>query len=82
VIKIEVIHKDHSNVVKTTLSNVELESIISLSNNTIEGNKVKYTYNGNTYECSIVGNNDIKYQAGSFVYYVNHQIVKTYKITI
>jgi hypothetical protein len=69
VIKIEVIHKDHSNVVKTTLSNVELESIISLSNNTIEGNKVKYTYNGNTYECSIVGNNDIKYQAGSFVYF-------------
>jgi len=69
VIKIEVIHKDHSNVVKTTLSNVELESIISLSNYTVEGNKVKYTYNGNTYKCSIVGNNDIKYQAGSFVYF-------------
>jgi len=52
-----------------SLNNVELESIINLSNNTFEGNKVMYTYNGNTYECKIVGNNDIKYQAGSFVYF-------------
>jgi len=52
-----------------SLNNVELESIINLSNNTFEGNNVEYTYNGNTYECKIVGNNDIKYQAGDFLYF-------------
>jgi len=52
-----------------SLDNVELESIINLSNNTFEGNSVEYTYQGNTYECRIVGNNDIKYQAGDFVYF-------------
>ena len=52
-----------------SLDNVELESIINLSNNTVEGNNVIYTYNENTYNCSIVGNNDIKYQAGDFVYF-------------
>jgi hypothetical protein len=52
-----------------SLSNVQLESIINLSNNTLEGNNVEYTYQGNTYECKIVGNNDIQYQAGSFVYF-------------
>jgi hypothetical protein len=49
--------------------NVELESIINLSNNTFEGNSVTYTYNGNTYECKIVGNNEITYWAGDFVYF-------------
>jgi hypothetical protein len=48
---------------------VELESIINLSNNTFEGNNVIYTYNGNTYECKIVGNNVLEYQAGSFAYF-------------
>ena len=52
-----------------SLENVQLESIINLSNNTFEGNDVTYTYQGNTYECNILGNNDIKYQAGSFVYF-------------
>jgi|GEM_PF-543413 len=52
-----------------SLDNVELESIINLSNNTFEGNNVIYTYNENTYNCSIVGNNDIIYQAGDFVYF-------------
>jgi len=52
-----------------SLSNVQLESIINLSNNTFEGNVVKYTYKGNTYECKIEGNNEITYQAGSFVYF-------------
>jgi hypothetical protein len=53
----------------SSLNNVELESVISLSNNTYEGNNVIYTYQGNKYECSIVGNNRIKYQAGSFIYF-------------
>jgi len=48
---------------------VELESIINLSNNTFEGNDVIYTYNGATYECKIVGNNEITYQAGGFAYF-------------
>lgn len=52
-----------------SLSNVQLESIINLSNNTFEGNDVAYTYQGNTYECNILGNNDIKYQAGDFIYF-------------
>jgi hypothetical protein len=52
-----------------SLKNVELESTIILSNNTNEGNKVEYKYNGNTYECKIVGNNNVKYQAGSFIYF-------------
>jgi hypothetical protein len=52
-----------------SLGNVELESTIILSNNTNEGNKVEYTYNGNTYECKIIGDNNIEYQAGSFVYF-------------
>ncbi|MFP3283998.1 MAG: hypothetical protein RXO65_00915, partial [Candidatus Nanopusillus acidilobi] len=49
--------------------NVELESIINLSNNTLEGNNVIYTYNETTYECKIVGNNVLEYQAGSFAYF-------------
>jgi len=67
-----------------SLDNVQLESIINLSNNTFEGNKVIYTYNGNTYECKIVGNNDIKYQAGDFVYFCilcksnNNQNIQNY----
>ncbi|MFP3167457.1 MAG: hypothetical protein RXQ68_03480, partial [Candidatus Nanopusillus sp.] len=52
-----------------SLNNVELESTIILSNNTNVGNKVTYTYNGNTYECKIVGDSNIEYQAGSFVYF-------------
>jgi len=52
-----------------SLNNVKLESIINLSNNTLEGNNVTYAYQGNTYSCSIVGNNNIEYQAGSFVYF-------------
>jgi hypothetical protein len=52
-----------------SLDNVQLESIINLSNNTFEGNDITYTYQGNTYECKIVGNNDIQYQAGDFVYF-------------
>ncbi|MEJ2772138.1 hypothetical protein WIW71_12940 [Stygiolobus sp. CP8521M] len=52
-----------------SLENVQLESIINLSNNTFEGNDVTYTYQGNTYECNILGNNDIKYQAGDFIYF-------------
>jgi len=67
-----------------SLSNVQLESIINLSNNTLEGNDVIYTYQGNTYECKIVGNNDIQYQAGSFVYFCilctsnNNQNIQNY----
>ncbi|MFP3132229.1 MAG: hypothetical protein RXQ77_02725 [Candidatus Nanopusillus sp.] len=49
--------------------NAKLESIINLSNNTFEGNIVKYTYNKNTYECKIIGNNVLEYQAGDFVYF-------------
>ncbi|EOD42697.1 hypothetical protein Nst1_036 [Candidatus Nanobsidianus stetteri] len=52
-----------------SLSNVKLNSTISLSNNTFEGNKVTYTYQGNTYECSIKGSNNIQYEAGSFIYF-------------
>jgi uncharacterized protein YxeA len=52
-----------------SLNNVNIESVINLSNNTFEGNSITYTYQGNRYECSIVGNNNIKYQAGSFVYF-------------
>lgn len=52
-----------------SLSGVKLNSTIILSNNTIEGNDVTYTYQGNTYECKIEGNNEITYQAGSFVYF-------------
>ncbi|MFP3131991.1 MAG: hypothetical protein RXQ77_01465 [Candidatus Nanopusillus sp.] len=52
-----------------SLSNVELESIINLSNNTLEGNNVIYTYQGNTYNCSIVGSNTEQYWAGNFVYF-------------
>jgi hypothetical protein len=67
-----------------SLNNVELESIINLSNNTFEGNNVMYTYNGNTYECKILGNNDIKYQAGDFIYFCilcksnNNQNIQNY----
>jgi len=50
-------------------STPELESIINLSNNTFEGNNVIYTYNETEYECHIVGNNDITYQAGDFAYF-------------
>jgi len=46
-----------------SLNNVDIESVINLSNNTFEGNSVKYTYNGNTYECRIVGNNRVTYRA-------------------
>ena len=52
-----------------SLSGVKLNSTIILSNNTFEGNDVTYTYQGNTYECKIEGNNEITYQAGSFVYF-------------
>ncbi|MFZ8855936.1 MAG: hypothetical protein ACO2OX_01925, partial [Candidatus Nanopusillus sp.] len=52
-----------------SLSNVDIESVINLSNNTFEGNSVTYTYQGNRYECSIVGNNRVTYRAGDFVYF-------------
>jgi uncharacterized protein YxeA len=52
-----------------SLNNVDIESVINISNNTFEGNSVKYTYNGNTYECSIVGNDRVRYRAGDFVYF-------------
>jgi len=53
----------------SSLNNVNIESVINLSNNTFEGNSVTYTYQGNKYECSVVGNNRITYQAGGFVYF-------------
>ncbi|MFZ8800994.1 MAG: hypothetical protein ACO2ON_02325 [Candidatus Nanopusillus sp.] len=52
-----------------SLNNVDIESVIRLSNNTFEGNSVTYTYRGNRYECSVVGNNRVTYQAGGFVYF-------------
>ena len=52
-----------------SLENAQLNTTISLSNNSIEGNNVAYTYDGNTQECSIKGNSNVIYQAGSFVYF-------------
>jgi len=70
-------------------NSIELESIINLSNNTLEGNNVIYTYNGTIYNCSIVGNNDLEYQAGSFAYFCilcepvsgNSQIIQYYYLS-
>ena len=53
----------------TSLENVYLNTTISLLNFTNGGNNVTYTYDGNTYECGIVGSSDVIYPAGSFVYF-------------